>query len=353
VKLNLQWIYWLGTILLFLIVVYFIYLLHPIWLPIVHIVLKVSLPFILGGFITYLLHPFVEHLHEKGLSRVLAIFIIYVSFFTITGLAIYKGIPLVIRQVQDFSQNIPMFADQYSHWLQMIEQKTEGWPVRLQEELDERIHQLERRSAQLLDQMGDGMGYVTKLIFLLGLIPFISFYLLKDIEKVKKMCWYLTPKSWRKQSLQFIRDVEESLGGYIRGQFIVGTIIGTLASIAFWLIKIKYPLLLGIFVGITNIIPYFGPIIGAIPAVIIGATISFRTVLFVIVIIAVLQFIEGNILSPYIVGKNLHMHPLLIMAALLVGGEIGGIIGLIIAVPILAILKTAIIQGKNHFIIRR
>lgn len=112
----------------------------------------------------------------------------------------------------------------------------------------------------------------------------------------------------------------------------------------------KYPLLLGFIIGVTNVIPYFGPIIGAIPAVIIAATLSGKMVIISLVIIFILQFLEGNILSPFIVGKSLHMHPLFIMFSLLAGGEIGGILGLILAVPILSISKVAILHAKDHFV---
>ena len=111
----------------------------------------------------------------------------------------------------------------------------------------------------------------------------------------------------------------------------------------------EYPLLLGTIIGITNVIPYFGPIIGAVPAVIIAASISVKMVIIVGVVVLVLQFLEGNILSPLIVGKSLHMHPVLIMFGLLVGGEIAGVAGLIIAVPVLAILKAFVLHAKIHF----
>ena len=111
----------------------------------------------------------------------------------------------------------------------------------------------------------------------------------------------------------------------------------------------KYPLLLGALIGITNIIPYFGPIFGAIPAALIAASISVKMIIIVVVIVLVLQFLEGNILSPLIIGKSLHMHPIFIMFALLVGGEVGGVIGLIIAVPILAVIKVSVIHARIHF----
>jgi predicted PurR-regulated permease PerM len=185
--------------------------------------------------------------------------------------------------------------------------------------------------------------------FALMIIPFIAFYMLKDFTTIKRAVWYITPKQWRRKGKRFLKDIDESLGSYIRGQLLVCLIIGSLSTVFFWLFHLKYPLLLGMIIGVTNVIPYFGPIIGAVPAVFIAATSSVKLVIITIAIVFVLQFLEGNILSPYIVGKSLHMHPLMIMVALTSGGEIGGIIGMIVAVPVLVVLKVSILHAKNHF----
>lgn len=108
----------------------------------------------------------------------------------------------------------------------------------------------------------------------------------------------------------------------------------------------KYPLLLGIIIGVTDIIPYFGPILGAIPTLMIAATVSTSLLIKAGITIAILQFVESNILSPYIVGKSLRMHPVIIMLALLVGGEVAGIVGLLISVPILAVIRTVIVHVR-------
>ena len=92
------------------------------------------------------------------------------------------------------------------------------------------------------------------------LIPFISFYMLKDYGILKKAVWFMTPRKWRREGTVLLRDIDKSLGGYIRGQILVCGIIGTLSFILFWIFDMKYPLLLGVVIGITNIIPYFGPV---------------------------------------------------------------------------------------------
>jgi predicted PurR-regulated permease PerM len=348
--IRIKWYYRLGFLLLLLVITYFFLKINIVWQPIVRIIFTVIFPFLVAALITYLLHPLVEKIHEMGLHRGIAVVIIYSLFFGGLGFALYKGIPVFVRQIRDLADNVPIFANQYRSWLESIQHQTSEWPMGIHERIEEGILAFEKRLEVLLTAVLNSMVNLLNSIFVIAIIPFIAFYMLKDITILKKAAWYITPRKWRRKGVQFLRDVNESLGSYIRGQLLVCLVIGTISSILFWFVKMNYPLLLGFIIGITNVIPYFGPVIGAIPAVIIAATISVKMVIFVLIIICTLQFLEGNILSPLIVGKSLHMHPLMIMFALLVGGEVGGIIGLIVAVPILAIIKVAIIHARNHFI---
>jgi len=348
VDIRVKWYYRIGFLLLLLIAIFVFLKISSLWIPIVKIIGTIIFPFILAGFITYLLHPIVEKLHEKGLHRGLAIILIYFIFFGGIGFSLYKGIPIVIDQIKDLSESAPAFAAQYREWISLLQKHTREWPDGLQARVDEGIDAFENKLDSLLTIIVNILVKILNSALLMMIIPFITFYMLKDYPLLKRTVWYLTPKKWRKKGTLFLKDVDQSLGGYIRGQLLVCVIIGSLSSLLFWMFHLNYPLLLGLIVGATNVIPYFGPIIGAIPAVIVSATVSMKLVLITVVIVFGLQFLEGNILSPYIVGKSLHMHPLLIMAALTTGGEIGGILGLILAVPILAVLKVGIIHAKSH-----
>lgn len=345
----MKWYYRLGFLLLLFVVMYVFLKIEMVWLPIVRVMFTVLFPFFIASLISYLLHPLVEKIHEMGIHRGLAVVIIYSLFFGGVGYALYAGVPAFIVQLKDLAESAPEFANQYRSWNNLIEDQTEHWPLGIHERIENGIIALEKRIESLLSLALNGMVNIFNSIFIIAIIPFIAFYMLKDINTLKKAAWYLTPRKWRKQGILFLRDVNESLGSYIRGQLLVCIVIGTVSAILFWIVKMNYPLLLGFIIGVTNVIPYFGPVIGAIPAVIIAATISVKMVIFVVIIILVLQFLEGNILSPLIVGKSLHMHPLMIMLALLAGGEVSGVVGLILAVPILAVLKVAILHARNHF----
>lgn len=292
----MKWYWRIGFILLILVAIYVFLKMRFVWLPIIKVVGVIILPFLIAGFITYLLHPVVEKLHEKGLHRGFAIILIYVLFFGGIGFALYKGIPAFIDQMKDLSENAPVFAQTYRDWIKTIQAHTRTWPDGLQGKMNDGIDAFEKKLDSLLSLTIDILMKFLKSTLVIIIIPFIAFYMLKDIDLVKRAIWYLAPKQWRRQGARLLRDIDDSLGSYIRGQVLVCVIIGGAAALLFWIFHLRYPLLLGFIVGITDVIPYFGAIIGALPAVIIAATVSVKLVIITIVIILVLQFLEGNIL---------------------------------------------------------
>ncbi|MDX8359472.1 AI-2E family transporter [Cytobacillus sp. IB215316] len=346
--IRLVWIYRLLLFLLMFVLLYVFMKLAPIWKPTLKMIAIVITPFVIAAFITYLLHPIIEKIHHHGVPRSIAILLIYTLFFGGVGFGLYKGVPIIIEQLKDLSENVPIFIETYRDWIEEIRDQTSHWPNGFHDRIEEGLQSIEKESALLVTKLLNSMKRLLNYIILIAIIPFLVFYMLKDYPDINKAIWYITPKKFRTPGKEFLKGVDESLGNYIRGQLFVCFAIGIIATIGFWLIKMKYPLLLGSIIGVTNIIPYFGPIIGLIPTVIIAATISMKMVLFVSGLVLVLQFIEGNVLSPLIVGKSLHMHPIVIMFALLVGGEIAGVLGLIVAVPFLAILKVTILHAKTY-----
>ena len=348
--IRLKWYYRLGFLLLLLIVLFVFLKLRELWLPVIKVIFAVLLPFIIAAFISYLLHPIVEKLNDSGLHKGMAVFLIYILFFGGVGLALYNGIPAFIHQIKDLSENAPQFANQYRGWVEAIQEKTSTWPDGIQSRIDDGILALESVLDNLLTKSVNILANILNYAFIIVLIPFISFYMIKDYDLMKRTIWYITPRKWRQEGILFLRDIDKSLGSYIRGQIIVCISIGAISALVFWLVGMKYPLLLGTIIGLTNVIPYFGAFFGAIPAVVIASTISVKMIIISVVIVFVLQFLEGNILSPLIVGKSLDMHPLVIMLALLAGGEAGGVIGLIIAVPVLAVIKVSLVHARSHFI---
>ncbi|WP_353855115.1 AI-2E family transporter [Bacillus sp. Bos-x628] len=343
-KRPIEFLIYASGVLLVLASLLILIQLDEIWMPIFLLLKAILIPLFIAIFITYLLYPIVERLHDQGLPRTFSLLLIYLLFFGGTGFAVYKGAPVMIAQLNELSEQIPVLAETYNGALSHIHRHTSHWPDRLHERLDRFIVQSETYAANGAERMILSCKVLFDYALVAALIPFLVFYMVKDINTMKRAAWYLTPPKFRKRGYAFVRAVDNSLGDYIRGQLFVCSLIGGAAAIIFWLFHIPYPLVLGVLIGATNVIPYFGPIIGAVPALIIAFTVSVKSVIIVMITVAVLQFLESNVLSPIIVGRSLHMHPVVIMLVLLAGGELFGLIGMILAVPSAAIIRVIIVQ---------
>jgi len=317
-----------------------------LWAPILFVLKVAVTPFFIACFIAYLLHPLIEKLHEKGVPRTLAILLIYILFFGGLGYGVYKGTPAIITQLQEMNEQFPQFVNMYETWTDGVREQTENFPEFVNEKVKQIFAGIEGKIQALLNKVMSTARGILDSLLIIFLIPFIVFYILKDYGEFYHIFWKIVPEKWRKDGQQLAKEIDKSLGNYIRGQLFVCLILGGVSALAFWFIGMKYPLLLGIIVGVTDIIPYFGPILGAIPTLMIAATVSTNLVIKAGIALAILQFVESNILSPYIVGRSLRMHPVVIMLALLIGGEVGGLVGLLLSVPLLAILRTIIVHAK-------
>ncbi|RBW70448.1 AI-2E family transporter [Bacillus taeanensis] len=342
------WLIRLTVLLLIFLCSYMFLKLAPIWEPVLKVIITLLVPFFIAGFITYLLHPIIEKLHQRHIPRWLAILLIYLLFFGGVGFSVVKGLSHIIKQLQELAVGMPDLFEIYHNWIRMLNNQTSHLPPFFHTRIEQTLVDLENTLNQSIDSLIAGIKELLNGIFVLIVVPFLVFYLLKDFESVKRTAWYITPKQWRKHACSLLKQIDESLGHYIRGQLLVITILMIVAALSLWAIGMPYPILLGVIIGITDIIPYFGPILGALPAVFIAAAISIKKIFLVAGIVLFLQFLEGNVLSPLIVGKSLHMHPIFIIFALLVGEEVGGIFGMIVAVPILAVIRVLFVYFRTY-----
>ncbi|WP_066173528.1 AI-2E family transporter [Bacillus marinisedimentorum] len=346
-------LYRLAIVLLSFLCLFILWKLSPVWKPLLTVFSSVLLPFFIAAFIAYLLHPFIERIHGLGVPRSLAVLFIYLLFFGGIGWAVYNGFPVILRQLRELAEKLPDLINVYREWIRLFYESTADLPEGVHDRFEQLLAAIEENISSTIEGVLLSLRSIVNNLILIALIPFIAFYFLKDYKKINRAAWYITPRRWRPPLIKFLRDADKTLGNYIRGQLLVCLFIGVFAFAGLWAAGMPYPLLLAFIIGITNIIPYFGPVIGALPAVIIALTISVKMVIIVIVIIFILQMLEGNLLSPLIVGKTLHIHPAAIMFALLLGEQIAGITGLILAVPAFAVLKTAVLHVHGHFAAKR
>jgi predicted PurR-regulated permease PerM len=329
-------------VIVLLVIANLLWLLRPVIKAFFHLLSEVMLPFVVGLVIAYLLHPIVQALEKRRVPRLMAVLLIYASFVLIITIGLVNAIPIFTRQLVELADDIPRLTAWYHKWMSEWEAHKYFLPDSISLGVDRVIIQSQERLAHGISQIVNNARNTVGKLLAYAVVPFIAFYLLKDMKELHNAGMSVIPPAYRKQVLGLLRDVNESLGNYIHGQLTVALIVGACAYLGYWFIEMPYPFVLASFVCLTNVIPYIGPIIGAAPALVIALTISTKMVLLVLAINAVIQVIEGNILSPNIVGRSLHMHPLLIIFALLAGEAIGGIIGLIFAVPVVVVCKVVI-----------
>ncbi len=307
--------------------------------------LSILTPLFIGLIIAWLINPFVSYLHTKGIRRAFGATLCYLIFFIIIYLILNSLIPLLANQINEFVVNtIPVVFDNVENWINIALNEManiEGFDI---EGFKEGVFsQIEVITKDITSSLPDlVVTFVSSLfsgigVFVIGLI--IGFMLLIDFDKYTSMLFNLVPKRHRRGTKEVADVIEQPLRRYITGALIDCSVVFVISSIAFSLIGLESALLFALFCAITNIIPYFGPYIGGAPAVLVGLTQSWPIGIGVFISIAVLQFLEGNFLQPYIMSKTTKLNPIIIILGLLVFGHFFGILGMILSTPVLAIFK--------------
>lgn len=330
--------------ILTLILLYLIIKLFPVYKVILIFIIKITAPFIIASFISYLLYPIIKKLQEANINKSLAILIIYLFFFSAAGLVIYFGIPIFVNQLNDLSEQLPTLIYRGEEIIYFLYESTSFLPEIVHDKMDTIFNRIEKNVGTSIENVLELMTNVFDIVILFTIIPVLVFYLLKDYEKIKRYLKKTINQKYHHQFALLLYSVDKSLGNYIRGQFLLSLCITFVTFIVYHLLHLKYALLLAIIMGLFNIIPYFGPIIGVIPAVLIASSLSWQHVMIVIIAALGIQVLEGSFLSPYIMGKSVRIHPIVIIFVLIIGAEIGHVIGMIVAVPIVTIVREIILQ---------
>lgn len=317
----------------------------------------VLLPLAVAGVLAFLLDPVVDYLERRGMSRVGAIITVFVLAVGVVLIFLAAVIPQVVIEITDLIRNIPGYWDKMVERIkELMKQVSENsaW----QNRIDTATQLLEERAAELGTLAASKLPAITAWVFerlgraaswiglLVGfaLVPVYLFYFLLEKRGITGSWTDYLPiqePAIKKELVFFINSVNDALIVFFRGQVLVAICVGTLTAIGFMLIGLNYGLLLGVVTGVLGIIPYLGVMMSFIPAVIIGIVQfgDWRIALVVGVFVAV-QFLEGMVISPKIIGDRVGMHPLTIIIAVITGTTLmGGIVGGILAIPITAVLR--------------
>ncbi|TFD92372.1 AI-2E family transporter [Jeotgalibacillus sp. R-1-5s-1] len=296
-------------------------------------------PLLISAVLAYLLLPAVHFLNKARCPDLLSIWIIFILIICSVISLIQWGIPFLIVEGPSFITSAQTVARELFAAGREMEQLLTVFPEAIQLKAGETVTHVTEQLDSQLSAVFLGLDDSIKWIVILTLVPFMTFYLLKDRRSIKHWVYEWIPGDKKEKMRFFLRESDKSLGGYIRGQVLLSTAIAVLTYVLLLILSVPYAPFLAIIMGIFNVIPYVGPIIGSIPAVLIASTISIPTVLWIVAGVFVIQMLESHLLSPWIIGNSVHFHPIVMMVLLLAGGEIGGVLGLIVIIPFAMLIR--------------
>lgn len=318
------------------------YLLAALLLYFFYRIRLVLIPFLLGLLLTYLLQPLVLRLTKKGLTVTVSILIIFGWLLLIMGATTLYLFPLLVEELEALTLYLPRYFQDIQEFLAFFQEEYRriNLPLPLQNLLEDGLDRIEEFSLLLVERLTILLfSFLTRLPFLI-LSPVIAFYLLRDLSGLKKWSIGLIPRNLQRKVLPFFQEMDQLILAYFRGQIFLSCTVALLSTVAYLFLRINFALVFGLFTGLMNIIPYLGPILGTLPPLLYLLFQDSSRILYLIGIIIVIQQVETAYIAPRIMSQELGLHPLTILFSLLVGGELFGIVGMVLSIPGAAVVKT-------------
>jgi len=308
-------------------------------------VVRIVTPFILALVIYYVLNPVVNLLQKHGIKKNAAILLIFL-FIVLTGTATFIYIyPEMIRSIEELNGIIPDIAEGYQQVVNrvMSSVKYSKWSDSIKDmifrEMENFTAILQRYITNLLQKTADMLIDTVSLLVSIVLAMVISYYFITDSSFFYSLFMSVVPVKWRNWLRETGRQIDSVITRFVQGQLLIALILGLIEFTGFYIIGVKFALLLGIIGAICNIIPYFGPVIGAVPAVILSFLQSPYKAIWVIVLVIIAQQFENAVIEPRVIEGKLGFHPVTTIFLVMAGGEFFGIMGMLFAIPVAAVLK--------------
>ena len=307
----------------------------------------VVFPFLLGLALAYLLEPLVDGFVALGWRRDRIVAVLYMCFLTAVVMLVWVVVPLFIKQANGMVQDFPEYLRQANalidnfnavagariHWLTGHTLTTELLPYHVDQFLMGMVASLPTR---LLGVAHLGLWVV--------IIPFVSFYGLLEGPRWINTLFNVTPSSYVESLLGLLAEVNSTLGGYIRGQFLDALCVGAVSTLGLWILGVKQFVLIGVITGVLNPIPFLAPLVGASLALFLGHAqgLPASTLVGILFLFLLIRLLDDFIFIPFIVGHSVQLHPAMMLFAVLAGFEWGGLLGLLFAIPVAAVVKVAL-----------
>jgi len=313
----------------------------------------VLLPFVIAGFLSYMLEPMVALVQRRGHMRARAILIVYGILFLAFAVFVLYFVPAFVQDVQGLAAQVPELIRAVQEYSLAFRETVARYnlPAGLERGVVNLLVKIEELLAGLGDNLFSHLLSSTKMLSHIAVAPVIAYYILKDINK------------WRQRALVFLaryplpyvdllHDIDRVLSGFVRGQTIVAASVAVMMSIGLTIFGVKFSAALGLLAGLGEFIPYIGPIAATVPVAALSFMKSPATGLWVLVLVGVIQWADANLIVPRVTGSRVGLHPLWMIFALFAGGEILGLWGLFVAVPVAGVLGALLKFARAMYLSR-
>lgn len=326
-----------------------------IFVPLTVFLGNVILPIILAVIAYYLLRPILRLMEKIKIRRVWGILIIFLALIGLITLLVFLVVPFLKAQSTKLVEEIPEYLIQLLNKLDHFLRNSfvGDYYVQIEKDVMEKLQSVpaqignffQNTIASIASGISSVVGAVTSFVLSIIMVPFILFYLLKDGEKLPEFVIKIFPPRMRDDFHIVFRNIDNQISSYIQGQILVSMCIGFMIFIGFTIIGMPYALLLGVIAMVTSVVPYLGPVIAITPAAIIALVSSPLMLVKLAVVWTIVQLVEGKFISPQIMGKSLHIHPITIIFVLITSGALFGVPGVVLGIPGYAIIKVIV----SHF----
>lgn len=299
---------------------------------------------IISMILAYFLNPLVNFFEKRGLKRIFATITVYLLILAVISILSVSVLPRTGQEIKRLVANFPGYVNTVSLWITNL---STGYSDTLIE-MPELMKSIEDVISQNLERIQSGIangverfvlsmiGLFTRIISWI-LTPILTFYFLVDKEHFIDKFRRVIPKKHKEEILELLREIDTAMSQFIRGRLLMAVMVGIATTIFLFLMGIEFAIVIGFITGLADIVPYIGPFLGFLPAVIFAFISSPIKALWVGVFFILIQWMENNILGPKVLGKTTGMHPLTILLAIIVGGTIFGVMGMILSVPAVSV----------------
>lgn len=350
-------IMWLIILLLAATLIFVLSKIQFLFAPIGIFVSTLFGPVIAAGFLYYLLNPIVVLLERVKINRRLGILIVFLVLIAAIVWIVLAVIPNLVSQVTALINSFPDFIKTIQKLVGRLNEYAWFRQFNVEDLLQSaKVTPSGLAKSSFLTITSNLGAFVTSaagIAINLITIPVVLFYFLKDGDRFVPNFQKFFPERYRDQVVELLHQMNATISRYFAGQMLECLFVGTFTFIGYSIIGVPYAFLLGFIAGVANIIPYLGPYIGLAPALAIGLFTSLPKGIAVVIVVLIVQQVDGNFIYPNVMGKALNIHPLTIILILLAAGNLAGLLGMILAIPVYAVAKTVIIYMVNLYRLRK